>query len=324
MQRTRLVLAGILSASAWCALSASPDSEPRLETKITVNDEVLFTVISPDGKIAAVLKSNKIGIWSIVDAHQFQMLGFGVGQPVFCDFLDNGTRLLVALRSGKIQLHDSQTGKILWSLDNGVPPEVVRVSRDGKWLAAAGRDREVLLWDLTTGKLAHRLGLELGSAMDLAFSPDATMLAGSSNDTNIYVWDTRSGELKHVVRDLLMTTFGLAFAPDGKWLYAGNGDHAVYVIDGVTGKVAKSFAAQKYPVLAISLSPDGQRIAAVYRDANDPQGHTPMMLWSAASAQMLQKVDSPGVTANGGGFLNDGRLLYSSTSGKEMMVWSLR
>ncbi len=324
MQRTRLVLAGILSASAWCASSASADSEPRLETRIAVGDEVLFTAISPDGKIAAVLKGNKIAICWIANGRLIQTLDFGPAQPVFVDFFDNGTRLVAGLPSGKIQLHDVATGKVLQSLENEASPAVVRISGDGKLMAASGRNGEVHLWDLATGKLAHRLALELGSAMDLAFSPDATMLAGSSNDTNIYVWDTRSGELKHVVRDLLMTTFGLAFAPDGKWLYAGNGDHAVYVIDGLTGKVAKSFAAQKYPVLAISLSPDGQRIAAVYRDANDPQGHTPMMLWSAASAQMLQKVDSPGVTANGGGFLSDGRLLYSTTSGKEMMVWSLR
>lgn len=299
-------------------------SEPRLESKIAVTEEVRFAAISPDGKIAGAMKSNKIGIWSIADAHQIQTIEFGVEQPVFCDFLDNGTHLLVGLSSGKIQLHDVQTGRVLRSLDNGAPPEVVRISKGGKWLAASGGDREVHLWDLATGKIAHRLALELGEAMDLAFSPDGKMLAGSSEDTNIYVWETDTGAVKNVVRDLSLTTFGLAFVPDGKWLFAGSGDYALHVIDAGSGKVTRNFPAQKVPVIAVAMAPDGKSIAAVYRDANTPFGSTPILLWSTESGEVLKKNDSPELKANGGGFLSDGRLIYSMMIGKELQVWSLR
>ncbi len=162
MKRCRISFPGLVLAGIFLSIPLLvAASEPKLETKISVNDEVLSTAISPDGKIAGVLKGNKIGIWSIADAHQIQMIEFGVEQPVFLDFLDDGTHLLVGLRNGKIQLHDVQTGKMLRSLDNGAPPWVVRVSRDGKLLAAAGGDREVHLWDFATGMLAHRLALEL-------------------------------------------------------------------------------------------------------------------------------------------------------------------
>jgi WD40 repeat protein len=315
-----LVLAGIFLTIPVAAIP----SDPKLEARISVNETVSSTAISPDGKIAGVLKRNKIGIWSIADAHQIQMIEFGVEQPVFCDFLDNGTHLLVGLNSGKIRLHEVQTGKVLRSLDNGAPPQVVRVSRDGKWLAAAGGDREVHLWDLATGKMVHRLALELGEAMDLAFSPGGQMLAGSSEDTNIYVWDTNTGGVKNVVRDLSLTTFGLAFVPDGKWLFAGGGDYAIHVIDAGSGKVMRTFPAQKMPVIALAMAPDGKSIAAVYRDANDPFGSTPILIWSTESGELLKKNDSKELKANGGGFLSDGRLLYSTMSGKELQVWSLR
>src|SRR2546425_13261403 len=85
----------------------------------------------------------------------------------------------------------AQTGKVLRSLDNGAPPFVVRVSKDGKLLAAAGGDREVHLWDLATGKMAHRLALELGDAMDLAFSPDGRVLEGADEGTKMFAWDTK-------------------------------------------------------------------------------------------------------------------------------------
>jgi WD40 repeat protein len=314
------LLAGIFLSSPVAAIP----SDPKLEARISANEVVSSTAISLDGKIAGVMKGNNIGIWSIADAHQIQMIEFGVEQPVFCDFLDNGTHLLVGLSSGKIQLHDAQTGKMLRLLDNGAPPWVVRVSRDGKWLAAAGGDREVHLWDRATGKMAHRLALELGGAMDLAFSPDGKMLAGSSEDTNIYVWDTDTGAVRNVVRDLSLTTFGLAFVPDGKWLFAGSGDYAIHVIDAGSGKVARSFPAQKMPVIALAMAPDGKSVAAVYRDANEPLGSTPILIWSTESGGLMKKNDSKELKANGGGFLSDGRLMYSTVSGKELQVWSLR
>lgn len=317
---TGLVLAGISLIVPLAAVA----SEPKLESKIAVNEEVRFTAISPDGKIAGVLKGDKIGIWSVADGRQIQMLEFATERPVFVDFTDSGTHLLVGLHNGKIELHNVLTGKVLRSLDNGAPPEVVRVSKDGKLLAAAGGDREVHLWDLATGKLAHRLALELGGAMDLAFSPDGKILAGSSEDTNIYVWDTNTGSVKNVVRDLLLTTFGLAFVPDGKWLFAGSGDYAIHVIDASSGKVAKSFPVQKTPVIALAMAPDGKSLVAVYRDANDPFGHTPILLWGTESGELLKKNDSPELKANGGGFLSDGRLVYSTMNGKELRVWSLR
>ena len=325
MERGRFSIAGFFLAGIFLSIPpVAIASEPKLETKIAANEEMRSTAISPDGKIAGALKGNKIGIWSIADGRQIQMIELGVEQPMFLDFFDNGTHLVVGLSSGKIQLHDVQTGKLLRSLDNGAEPEVVRVSKDGKLLAAAGGDREVHLWDLATGELAHRLALELGGAMDLAFSPDGRLLAGPSEDTNIYVWDTNTGAVKNVVRDLSLATFGLAFAPDGKWLFAGSGDYAIHVIDAGSGKVARNFPTQKMPVIALAMAPDGKSIVAVYRDANEPFGSTPILLWSTESGQLLKKNDSPELKANGCGFLSDGRVMYSTINKKELQVWSLR
>lgn len=72
--------------------------------------------------------------------------------------------------------------------------------------------------------------------------------------------------------------------------------------------------------VALSMSPDGQRVAAVYRDAHEPNGDTAVLLWSAKLGEVLRKVDSPGVKGNGCRFLSDARFLYSTTN---IMVWSL-
>src|SRR5260370_5739032 len=155
MKRRRFFFSGFVLAGIFLSIPLSvPASEPKLETKIVVNEEMRFTAISPDGKIAGALKGNKIGIWSIADGQQIQMIELGVEQPVFFDFLDHRTHLLAGLRNGKIQLHDVQTGKVLRSLDNGAEPRVVRGSKDGELLAAGRGDRGVHRADLAHRKLA--------------------------------------------------------------------------------------------------------------------------------------------------------------------------
>jgi WD40 repeat protein len=324
--RGGFVLIGVLLGATWVPVlsEAAANEEPRLESKIAVKDEVVSTAFSRDGKIAAVLKNNKIGIWSAANGQPIQMLEFGAEQPLFADFLNNGEQLLAGLHNGVIQLREVQTGKVLRTLENGAPARIVRVSRDGKLLAATGANHEIALWDFANGKLLRRTEPNLGDLQDLAFSPDGTLLASSAEDTDIYLWDTKTGQKKAVVSDLPLTTFALAFAPDGKWLFTGSGDGAIHVIDTGSGKLARSFAAQKYAVFWLWMSPDGRRLATVHQDGNDPKGNTPIVLWSAESGQVLQRFDAAKMMSNGSGFASDGRLFYSTSNGKELQVWSLR
>src|SRR5260370_37590517 len=88
-----LVLAGIFLSVPLAVVA----SEPKLETKIAVNEVMRFTAISPDGKIAGALRGDRIGIGSIADGQQIHVIELGGEQPAFFDFLDNGTHLLVTL-----------------------------------------------------------------------------------------------------------------------------------------------------------------------------------------------------------------------------------
>src|SRR5262245_39202549 len=54
----------------------------------------------------------------------------------------------------------------------------VAISPDSQYLAAGGLlERSISVWNLKTGKLAHRLVPEQGSISALAWSPDSALLA---------------------------------------------------------------------------------------------------------------------------------------------------
>ena len=60
---------------------------------------------------------------------------------------------------------------------------------EGRWIASAGEDSTVKVWDSHTGKLLRSFRGHTGLVSSVAFSPDGLCLVSGSRDTTIKVWD---------------------------------------------------------------------------------------------------------------------------------------
>src|SRR5205823_5558869 len=96
----------------------------------------------------------------------------------------------------------------------------VAIAPNGRFLASSGTDRQVLVWDLATGTLRHRLVGNESAVTALAFAPDGKTLAGGV-DKAIRLWDPVTGQLLKALGGHRDWVYALAFSPDGTTLASG-------------------------------------------------------------------------------------------------------
>ena len=132
----------------------------------------------------------------------------------------------IADAGGRIEFYNEHDGRLLVTLSGHEKMPIVdlQFSADGHWLASAGWDKTIHIWDLEQGKLTHVLRGHQGIVHTVRFSPDGQQLASSSADGTVRLWDFAQGaELVTLCRQP-HEIFGLAYSRDGRTIAAACGD----------------------------------------------------------------------------------------------------
>ena len=117
-----------------------------------------------------------------------------------------------------VGVFDVQTGKRVLALAGQTEWEAdaTAFSPDGKLLASTGTDKQILVWELATGKLRHQLKNQPFRIAAIAFSPDSATLAGGGGDKQVRLWDMATGQLRSSLAGHRDWIAALAFAPNGQ------------------------------------------------------------------------------------------------------------
>jgi WD40 repeat protein/serine/threonine protein kinase/tetratricopeptide (TPR) repeat protein len=166
---------------------------------------------------------------------------------------------------------------------------------DGRKLASCS-DREVLLWDLATGR---QEGEPLSGGACVAISPDGKKIATGGNGVTLYDLTT----MKKLANLSAGWVHSVSFSPDGTTLAAGTESGPVSLWDIGTGRNTFTLTALRSRVLAVAFSLNGRLLAA-----GTGWGDGVTKLWDL-SANPPRVTHNLPWAKNGLAFLPDGKTL---------------
>lgn len=232
-------------------------------------------------------------------------------------------------------------------------------STDGK-LLAAGQFGKVVLWELTSGRIARTLTEVSGHLHALAFSPDGTQLAAGGGIPG------RAGEVKlfkvadwsvtQTLKEHLDAVFDVSFNADGSRLLTAGLDKTVRVWTVGDGKAVLTLKDHSDAVNACAFAPDGNFYTAssdrtvrffngqtgksirtftghslpVLAIAVAPDGKSALSAgeepalrwWNLQAGTTLRNQGGHGVACHEVRFSRDGRFLVSAGGDSTVRIWN--
>jgi RNA polymerase sigma factor (sigma-70 family) len=206
-----------------------------------------------------------------------------------------------------------------WAPVNGVV-----YSPDGKLLATAGSvDRQIRLWEATTGRLLASVPGN-GTAV---FTHNGQRLFYCGGNTNAEPKFLNIAGLREEASPIFaVNSKCLALSPDGRCLamdmWGNKPPHEVRICDATTGEVRLRLTDHQKPVSCVAYSPNGKTIATAGDEAV-------IRLWDAATGKLLLRLDGhkpvDGYRDNmlAVAFSPDGKQLVSGGIDQTVRLWDV-
>ena len=247
------------------------------------------SIVSPDGKVAAVGGGNLNDTWGILDVATHHRIGPLISEAWPLAFSPDGKLLAITnLTDGMVQIVDVATQSAVGaSIPAGTSQysPVAAFSPDSKVIAVNGRN-SVSFWDITH---QHIVGTPIPvTARDLALSPNGKILATISPTTAGYastvnLWDVATGqELGGALTIEASLPVSLAFSPDSTVLAIAAGATVSFWDVTISRQIGATLNGAAGP---IALSPNGQVLAAAKKEY--PGGQWNAQLWNIATHRQI-------------------------------------
>ena len=205
-------------------------------------------------------------------------------------FFAGGQRLATSAGDGSTRIWNVAAGTEIEALVGTGRTAAIDISPDGLWMAAAGTDYDLQIWDLQKSEIVAHLKGHVEPITAVAFSANGKLLATGDERGRGRIWNLNGDKWQPGpwLEGHSRTITGLRFAQQGQKLVTASVDNTCGQWDVQTGQELRSLVL-KHPgwVTGLDVSDDGALAMTICGDGN-------LRLWSLETAQVLRTIEPAG------------------------------
>lgn len=184
--------------------------------------------------------------------------------------------------------------------------------------ALAIQNKELLLWNATTGSTLKRLSGHSERITVARARSDGRQAASGSRDQSLRLWDLESGECSAVISGHVERVNAIALAPDSRFVVTG-APSGVFIWEWAGGKLLRKLEQRVDAAQAFDLSPDGRYLIT----ANTEEQERGFALWELSSGEQIASYSGHDKQVYGLRFTPDGRFAVTASLDRTLRYWDL-
>ncbi len=210
-------------------------------------------------KLISTTSRGQVSIWSVPDGQLLQEPEHihSTIQPM--ELANDGKRFSTGSVDGFLRIWSILTGKILVEMKHGSEINSIGFSPDSRWIASAGEDHLVHIWDSQTGKRLTSLVGHRNEVMRVRFTPDGQHIVTASLDRTARIWDVGTGKVIHQLPHN-GEVIDVDVSANGQWIATASRDRTAMIWNATTGKPHVRSLFHEQGVRNVVFSPDGERL----------------------------------------------------------------
>lgn len=202
-----------------------------------------------------------------------------------------------------------------------VPITAMAFSPDGSSLATGGF-HEVVIWNVSDGKIKQRIRPLQERTYDIAYSADGQYLATAAGDPGRFgtakLWKSKPDGTAEFLKDLGESSdaiFAVSFSADSKKVAAAGADRTIRVWSLPEAKLELQLEDHADWILDVNFSPDGNRLVSASRDKTTK-------VFDVVKKESLVTFPSHNEQVFSSRFSSDGKQIFSGGADKQIRTWT--